>query len=44
MGLFRKNTHHEAPPTDARVSYSTRFGGTREGEQKLFLLQRDGAS
>ena len=44
MGLFRKNKHHEAAPVDANVYYSTPFGDTKDGGQKLFLLRRDGVS
>jgi hypothetical protein len=44
MGLFRKNKHDDDAPVDANVYYSTPFGDTRDGGQKLFLLQRDGVS
>lgn len=43
MGLFkRKKQRTETPPTEASVYYSTPFGETNDGEQKLFLLERDG--
>ncbi len=42
MGLFRNKHHEEAPETN--VYYSTPFGDTKDGGQKLFVLQRDGVS
>lgn len=44
MGLFRKHKDDEAAPAEANVYYSTPFGDTNDGGQKLFLLQRDGVS
>lgn len=41
MGLFKK-THPETTASDAKVYYSTPFGDTNDGEQKLFLLERAG--
>lgn len=42
MGLFRKNTRHDPDPADDHVYYSTPFGDTNDGKQKLFFLQREG--
>ena len=43
MGLFKKKKQLEsAAATDGRVYYSTPFGDTRDGKQKLFLLEREG--
>lgn len=45
MGLFKKKTAPPKPaPADAepKVYYSTPFGDTNDGEQRLFLLGRDG--
>ena len=45
MGLFKKKTTPPEPaPADAdtKVYYSTPFGDTNDGEQRLFLLGRDG--
>ncbi|MGV0715896.1 hypothetical protein ABQE93_10865 [Mycolicibacterium sp. XJ662] len=43
MGLFRrKKKQHEPVSTDAKVYYSTPFGDTRDGKQRLFLLERGG--
>ncbi len=45
MGLFKKKTTPtESAPADAdtKVYYSTPFGDTNDGEQRLFLLGRDG--
>lgn len=38
MHLFKKK-HREPVVTDAKVFYSTPFGDTRDGRQKLFLLE-----
>ncbi|OBH06988.1 MULTISPECIES: hypothetical protein [unclassified Mycobacterium] len=40
MGLFRKNTHPAQAAGEAKVYYSTPFGNTKDGNQKLFLLGR----
>lgn len=43
VGLFRKKKQPESDAvTNAKVYYSTPFGDTRDGKQKLFLLERDG--
>jgi hypothetical protein len=42
VGLFEKKKQPETTPTDAKVYYSTPFGDTKDGKQKLFLLERDG--
>lgn len=42
MGLFKKKQQPETPSADAKVFYSTPFGDTKDGAQKLFLLERDG--
>ena len=42
MGLFKKKKQPEPAPVDAKVYYSTPFGDTKDGQQKLFLLERDG--
>lgn len=44
MGLFKKKTQQEPPSADAdtKVYYSTPFGDTNDGQQRLFLLGRDG--
>lgn len=45
MGLFKKKTTPPEPaPADAdtKVYYSTPFGDTNDGEQRPFLLGRDG--
>lgn len=42
MGIFRKQMQPERARPDDAVYYSTPFGDTKEGEKKLFLLQRDG--
>jgi hypothetical protein len=43
VGLFKKKKQREsAASTDAKVYYSTPFGDTRDGKQKLFLLEREG--
>jgi len=43
LGLFKKK-QRESPSDDAdvKVYYSTPFGDTNDGEQRLFLLGRDG--
>ncbi len=40
MGLFRKKTHSAQAAGEAKVYYSTPFGDTKDGGQKLFLLGR----
>ncbi|WP_083410246.1 hypothetical protein [Mycolicibacterium rutilum] len=43
MGLFRKTQRPEpAPAVEDKVYYSTPFGDTKDGGQRLFLLQREG--
>ena len=42
MGLFKKKKQPVPTPSDAKVYYSTPFGDTKDGKQKLFLLERDG--
>ena len=43
MGLFKKNKQPEsAAATDGKVYYSTPFGDTKDGKQRLFLLERNG--
>jgi hypothetical protein len=43
VGLFKRKTQPQsAAATDGKVYYSTPFGDTRDGEQKLFLLEREG--
>ena len=42
MGLFKKKKQPQTAPADAKVYYSTPFGDTKDGRQKLFLLERDG--
>ncbi|KUH95768.1 hypothetical protein [Mycobacterium sp. IS-3022] len=43
MGLFKKKKQSESTDsTDGKVYYSTPFGDTRDGQQKLFLLEREG--
>ena len=34
----------ETPARDTKVFYSTPFGDTNDGKQRLFLLQRDGVT
>lgn len=34
----------ETPAPDTKVYYSTPFGDTNDGRQRLFLLQRDGVT
>lgn len=41
MGLFRKKSHPAAQvATEDKVYYSTPFGDTKDGKQKVFLLGR----
>jgi len=40
---FRKKKPAEKAARDAKVYYSTPFGDTKDGKQKPFLLERDGA-
>lgn len=42
MGLFKKKKRANTAAGEAKVYYSTPFGDTKDGEQKLFLLERDG--
>ncbi|MCV7343204.1 hypothetical protein [Mycolicibacterium rhodesiae] len=42
MGLFRKTERSDPDPTEAHIYYSTPFGDTTDGKQKLFFLQREG--
>ncbi|MGV0646323.1 hypothetical protein ABQE44_23295 [Mycolicibacterium sp. XJ2546] len=43
MGLFKKKKEqHEPADSEAKVYYSTPFGDTRDGKQRLFLLEREG--
>jgi hypothetical protein len=42
VGLFKKKKQAEETAADVKVYYSTPFGDTKDGKQKLFLLQRDG--
>ena len=42
MVSFRKKQPKSVAAADGKVYYSTPFGDTRDGKQKLFLLQRDG--
>ncbi|GAA4536148.1 hypothetical protein [Mycobacterium paraffinicum] len=42
MGLFKRKKRPGTAPADAKVYYSTPFGDTIDGEQKPFLLQRNG--
>jgi hypothetical protein len=42
MGLFKKKRQPEPAATHAKIYYSTPFGDTRDGKQKLFLLEREG--
>lgn len=42
MPLFKKKTQPEPVDPDATVYYSTPFGDTRDGGQRLFLLERNG--
>lgn len=40
MGLFKRAKRVRASATDPKVYYSTPFGDTKDGQQKLFLLGR----
>jgi hypothetical protein len=42
VGLFEKKKQAEEGAGDVTVYYSTPFGDTKDGKQKLFLLARDG--
>ncbi|OBK80536.1 hypothetical protein [Mycobacterium sp. 1164985.4] len=45
MNIFKKKNKPQSEPTstaDSKVYYSTPFGDTNDGEQRLFLLARDG--
>jgi hypothetical protein len=43
MGLFKKKKQPEpAAANDTKIYYSTPFGDTKDGKQKLFLLEREG--
>ena len=43
MGLFKKKKQPESTAaTDGKVYYSTPFGDTKDGKQRLFLLEREG--
>lgn len=42
MGLFKNRNRAEPAASDAKVYYSTPFGNTKDGKQKLFLLGREG--
>lgn len=43
MGLFKKNKQSvSAAAIDGKIYYSTPFGDTKDGKQKLFLLEREG--
>lgn len=42
VGLFKRKKRPEAALADAKVYYSTPFGDTNGGKQKLFLLERNG--
>ncbi|BBZ15097.1 hypothetical protein [Mycobacterium branderi] len=42
MSLFKRNKQTEPAAGDTKVYYSTPFGDTKDGKQKLFLLGRDG--
>lgn len=44
MGLSKKRQQAEKVAADDKVYYSTPFGDTNDGKQKLFLLERDGAA
>ncbi|HEX3992853.1 MAG TPA: hypothetical protein VHX39_16910 [Acetobacteraceae bacterium] len=44
MGLFKKKDKAGEVAGDVTVYYSTPFGDTKDGQQKLFLLGRDGLS
>lgn len=42
MGLFKKKKRANTAAGEATIYYSTPFGDTKDGKQKLFLLERDG--
>lgn len=45
MNIFKKRSKSQSEATsntDSKVYYSTPFGDTNDGEQRLFLLARDG--
>jgi hypothetical protein len=42
MGIFRKNQPNQSAADDETVYYSTPYGDTKDGQQKLFMLGRDG--
>ena len=42
MGIFRKNQPDGSDADGETVYYSTPFGETKDGQQKLFMLGRDG--
>jgi hypothetical protein len=42
VGLFKKAKPTENTAADDKVYYSTPFGDTKDGKQKLFLLGRNG--
>jgi hypothetical protein len=42
VGLFKKEKPPVPAVTNDKVYYSTPFGDTKDGKQKLFLLGRDG--
>lgn len=42
MGLFRRRSRAKPTLSDAKVYYSTPFGNTKDGKEKVFLLGRDG--
>lgn len=42
MGLFRRRSRVKPTLSDAKVYYSTPFGNTKDGKEKVFLLGRDG--
>jgi hypothetical protein len=44
VGLFKAKKQADNPAGGDNVFYSTPFGDTNDGEQKLFLLERNGVS
>jgi len=42
VGRFEEKDQPETATSDAKVYYSTPFGDTTDGKQRLFLLERDG--
>lgn len=42
MGLFKSKRRPKLAAGEAKIYYSTPFGDTKDGKQKLFLLERDG--